>query len=78
MDLHNAGFNINRCGPLINCKTLKENNGVTEMAAVHETGPRTKHINIKYNHFSEVTNELLIKIYRIDTKRNQANIFIKP
>lgn len=78
MDLHNAGFNINSCGPPINCKSLKENNEATEMAAVHETGPRTKHIiNIKYRHFTEVTNELFIKIYRIDTKRNQANIFIK-
>jgi hypothetical protein len=48
------------------------------MASTPKIRPRTKHINIKYHHFRESVHQGIIRIERIDTTQQQADIFTKP
>jgi hypothetical protein len=48
------------------------------MSTVHKTRPRTKHIYIKYHHFRELVKDGSIKLVKIDTKQQQADILTKP
>jgi transposase len=48
------------------------------MATVHKMRPLTKHINIKYHHFCEAVREGKIKLEKIHTTQQQADILTKP
>jgi hypothetical protein len=48
------------------------------MARSPKFRPRTKHINIKYDHFHESVESGKIEMSAIDTSMQQADIFTKP
>lgn len=37
--------------PQLKCKVFEDNSGALEIATVHKTRPRTKHMNVRYHHF---------------------------
>ncbi|MEJ2116200.1 MAG: Ty1/Copia family ribonuclease HI, partial [Gammaproteobacteria bacterium] len=57
---------------------FEDNNGALELATAPKMRPRTKHIAIKYHHFREHVKRGTIKIQRVDTKEQLADIFTKP
>jgi hypothetical protein len=78
-ELQQARFNFNHNIPIVGCKAFEDNNGALEMATVHKMRPRTKHINIKHHHFREVVREGKIKLEKIHTTQQQADIILtKP
>eukprot|EP00957_Ditylum_brightwellii_P118408 9031084-Ditylum_brightwellii.AAC.1 len=56
------------------CTVFEDNTGCIELAKCPRTRPRTKHISIKYYHFRKKVKEGLIKVLKIDTKDQQADI----
>ena len=60
------------------CKCFEDNTGALELATVPKLRPRTKHINIVYHHFREHVRKKKVKINRIDTEDQIADIFTKP
>ncbi len=57
---------------------FEDNNGALELAIEPKYRPRTKHIAIKYHHFREHVKNKSIKVKKIDTKEQLADIFTKP
>jgi hypothetical protein len=57
----------------------EDNMGCLEIASKPEQyRPRTKHIGIKWHHFRDQVTAGHVKIEKIDTKINWADIFTKP
>ena len=56
----------------------EDNRGALELAREPKLRPRTKYIAMKYHHFRNAIIKGQIKIFSIDTKEQQANIFTKP
>ena len=55
----------------------EDNRDALELARELKFRPRMKHIATKYHHFRNTITKGHIKIFSIDTKEQQANIFIK-
>ena len=64
--------------PLVRCTAFEDNSGAIELAKAPKLRPRTKHINIKYQHFRDAVDKGDIKIEKIDTKDQLADIGTKP
>ena len=64
--------------PLVRCTAFEDNSGAIELAKAPKLRPRTKHINIKYHHFRDAVGKGDIKIEKIDTKDQLADIGTKP
>ena len=64
--------------PKIYCTVFEDNNDALELAKTPRLRPRTKHISLKYHHFSDQVRQGKIKIEAIDTKVQIADIFTKP
>ena len=56
----------------------EDNRGALELAREPKFRPRTKHIATKYHHFRNAVAKGQIRIFPIDTKDQQADIFTKP
>ena len=61
----------------IHCTLFEDNIGAEELAKVPRNRPRTKHIAVKYHHFREVVRKGHLKVTRVDTTEQLANIFTK-
>ncbi len=48
-------------------KVFEDNSGALEMATVHKSRPRTKHLNVKLHHFRDYVTRKEISIHPIDT-----------
>jgi hypothetical protein len=77
-ELRENGFKFNNDKNEIKCKAFEDNEGALEMARSPKFRPRTKHINIKYHHFHEAIETGKIKMLKIGTLDQQADIFTKP
>jgi hypothetical protein len=77
-ELHKNGFKYDNQTPVLYCTVFEDNNGAMEMASTPKMRSQTKHINIKYHHFREAVHQGIIRIKRIDTTQQQADIFTKP
>ncbi len=55
-----------------------DNTGAGFLAENATTGPRTKHIDIKYHHIRECISSGLVRLLKVDTKLNLADLFTKP
>ena len=62
----------------IRCKVFEDNNGALEMAKVHKYQPRTKHLNVKLNHFRSYMEKKEVTIHPIDTKDQLADYLTTP
>ena len=76
MKLH--GFKIHHTVPNVKCEVFEDNSGALEMARTHKFRPRTKHINVKLHHFRDYVSWGDIKITKVDTKSQLADILTKP
>ena len=56
---------------------FEDNIGAEELAKVPKNRPRTKHIAVKYHHFREAVRKVHLKIIRVDTTEQLADIFTK-
>ena len=70
-------LNIQSKRPSVKCTLFKDNNGAIELARAPKIRPLTKHIVLKYHHFREHVQKVLIEINLIDTLEQVADIFIK-
>ncbi|KAG5459983.1 MAG: hypothetical protein BJ554DRAFT_8034 [Olpidium bornovanus] len=57
---------------------VTDNNGAAELAGDAKTSRRSKHIDIKYYHLRWSVAEGTIKIERVSSAENPADIFTKP
>ena len=64
--------------PTVKCRVFEDNSGAVEIASVHKYRPRTKHLNIRLHHFRDYVTNGLIKICKIDTDDQMADILTKP
>ena len=64
--------------PITHSTVFEDNNGALELAKEPKYRPRTKHIAIKYHHFREHVRNKHIRIQKIETKEQLADIFTKP
>jgi histone deacetylase 1/2 len=70
------------CGdPHIECRTFskvyEDNNGALTLATIPRMTPRTKHIACKYFFFREKVQKLEIKVIKIESEENIADIYTK-
>ena len=59
-------------------KVFEDNAGAIEMANDHKYRPRTKHLNNRIHHFRQYIESGKIKVVKIDTKDQEADILTKP
>ena len=64
--------------PILHLKVYEDNAGAIEMATNHKYRPRTKHLNNCIHHFRKYGSSGKIKIQKIESKKQQADIFTKP
>jgi hypothetical protein len=58
-------------------KIFEDNNGALQLARSPCITPRTKHYAIKYHFFKHHVERKEIKLFKIDTKKQLADIFTK-
>jgi Reverse transcriptase (RNA-dependent DNA polymerase) len=63
--------------PEVRCKLFEDNSGAVELANVPKMRPRTKHINTKYHHFRAYVAKGMIKVLKIGTEEELADILTK-
>ena len=71
-------LNIPDSDLLIRCILFEDNMGAEELAKIPKNRPRTKHIAVKYHHFREAVRNGNLKVVRVDTRNQLADIFTKP
>lgn len=64
--------------PKLQLKVFEDNAGAIEIATNHKYRPRTKHLNIRLHHFRKFICNGAIKIFKIHTDDQEADIFTKP
>lgn len=77
-ELKEYNYILEAAVPKVNCKAFEDNSGALEMATIHKLRPRTKHINVKYHHFRDYVTRGLIRLFRIDTSEQLADVLTKP
>ena len=72
------GFIPKYSPPIISCKVFEDNSGALHMANVHKYRPRTKHLNVKLNHFRQYVDDGKIIILPIESKDQKGDYLTKP
>jgi hypothetical protein len=63
---------------MLHSTVFEDNNGALSLATAPKMTPRTKHIAVKYHHFrGHVGEDKGIRIVKVDTKEQKADIFTK-
>ena len=57
---------------------FEDNAGAIEMTTNHKYRPRTKHLNVRLHHFRKYVSSGKIRITKIHTDDQEADIFTKP
>jgi hypothetical protein len=63
--------------PNVHCKVFEDNSGALEMATVHKSRPRTKHLNVMLHYFRDYVTQKEISIYPIGTSMQLADYLTK-
>jgi hypothetical protein len=71
-------LNITTNAPIIHCTLFEDNVGAETLAKAPKMNARTKHIAIKYHFFRSAVKKNILRITRVDTKKQEADIFTKP
>ena len=78
-EMKSHGFNVPTPGPpKVTCRVFEDNAGALELANNPKLQPRTKHIAIPYHHFRHHVAAGTIKIKKISTQHQVADLFTKP
>ena len=59
-------------------EVFEDNSGCVVLANSDEYRPRTKHLAIKWHHFKDQVRNGNLKVSKVDTKLNWADMFTKP
>ena len=70
-------FGLTAKAPNVHCTIFEDNMGAETLAKAPKMNPRTKHIAIKYHFFREAVRKNILRITRVDTKNQLADIFTK-
>ena len=62
---------------MVHCTIFEDNKECIDLVEIRKTGPRTKHIAIKYHHFRLHVRDKTISIQYVDIKGYIADIFTK-
>jgi hypothetical protein len=76
-ELKKKKFPVRSTIPNVHCKVFEDNSGALEMATVHKSRPRTKHLNVKLHHFRDYVTRKEISIHPIDTSMQLADYLTK-
>jgi predicted nucleotidyltransferase len=76
-ELKKKKFPVPSTIPNVHCKVFEDNSGALEMATVHKSRPRTKHLNVKLHHFRDYVTRKEISIHSIDTSMQLADYLTK-
>lgn len=71
-------FGFTTKAPSIHCTLFEDNIGAETLAKAPKMNARTKHIAIKYHFFREAVRKGILRIKRVETKNQLADIFTKP
>ena len=63
--------------PTTACRVFEDNVGALELANAHKLRPRTKHLAVQLHHFRQHILNGMIKVEKIATKFQRADIFTK-
>jgi hypothetical protein len=77
-EMQAEGFAVTVTKPQVHCRVFEDNSGAIELATVHKTRPRTKHLNVKYHHFRHHVDSGEIEIASIKSDEQQADLLTKP
>ena len=72
------GFNKRVESPVIKCKLFEDNMGALTMANMPKIRSRTKYIHTKYHYFQKLVKADILRIEKIATENQQADILTKP
>jgi hypothetical protein len=70
--------NTTRTHTLSATTVYEDNEACIALATTDVTKPRTKHIAIKWHHFRDQITQGFIKVVKVDTNYNWADILTKP
>ena len=65
-------------GAKVRCKIFEDNSGAKVIASVPRICPRTKHLNIKFCHFTEYVEQGRVRIHSVKLEDQLAEILTKP
>jgi hypothetical protein len=77
-EMKTEGFDMQATTPTVHCHAFEDNSGAVELAMVHKTRPRTKHLNVKYHHIRQFVDDGTIVVEAISTELQQADVLTKP
>jgi hypothetical protein len=77
-EMKGEGFDVVVTKPQVKCRVFEDNSGAIELATVHKTRPRTKHLNVKYHHFRHHVDSGEIEVVSIKSEEQQADLLTKP
>jgi hypothetical protein len=75
-EMQEYGFRVHPTMTKVHCRVFEDNSGALEMAKIHKSRPRTKHINAKLHHFRSYVGKY-ISIHNIGTHDQPADILTK-
>jgi len=76
-EMKTKGFDIGSTVPKVHCKVFEDNSGALEIATIHKTRPRTKHMNCQVHHFRHYVDSGEITIHPIGTDDQSADMLSK-
>ena len=76
-EMQKVGFPIELLQAQVHCWVFEYNLGALEIAKVHKNRPRTKHINVRLNHFRNHVERQEISIHAINTNDQTADYLTK-
>ena len=77
-ELNSAGFDVINHAVPVQCTVFEDNSGAIEIAKSDKYRPRTKHINNKLHHFRSYVTKGRIKVQKIASEDQQADMLTKP
>ena len=66
-------MDVQDCNKNMMCVVFEDNNGAIKLAKTPKMRPRTKHLSIKYHHFSSFVAKGVIRTLKVDTAEQEAD-----
>ena len=70
-------LNVDMTNVVVYSTAFEDNNGALILATTKKMTPRSKHIAIKYHHFKQAVFNGFVKIVKVNSEKQLADIFTK-
>jgi cysteine sulfinate desulfinase/cysteine desulfurase-like protein len=70
-------LNADMTNVMVHSTAFEDNNGALILAMMKKMTPRSKHIAIKYHHFKQAVFNGFVKILKVNSEQQLADIFTK-